>query len=567
MGTRVLSLWLPYLAIDRIRHEGAAGQRNLPRAICLDDEESQPLVALCPRAEQAGLQPGMTSAEAVRRVPGLMVTHADPTRDRQFLATCVSWCERYTPFVAVDRSIPDQSHAALWLDIGSSAHLSGGEASLLAGLLGQLRKNGLTAKAAIADHPGSAWAACRFGGEEQRILPVNGARVALAPWPIAALRLEKADCDKLKSAGFDRIEHLYALPRRAISARFGDHVATRLDQALGLVDEPIAANTPLPAQQAQMIFAEPITDSDGLPPLIERLLHQLCIGLEAAGLGARRLTLALYRVDNSTITCSVGVDRPSRDLHRLSALVGDRFDDVDLGFGLERAILDAVEIEPLLSESIRWRGLGTAADEDGPDLARDRPKRPERAERWKHRERRERPERHMRWDRWQDPDLERASQPPLPAFLRAGRIETPTLQAAGGQAATALALPREEIEQPALRETPPRPLRLLRQPEPIEAIAPLPDEPPVLFRWRQQLHKVIGARGPETVAPDWWRLPEAERSPSSREPAERDGGGAPARAYFAVEDSEGVRFWLFREGRYDSAPGRLPRWFLHGVFG
>jgi protein ImuB len=117
-----------------------------------------------------------------------------------------------------------------------------------------------------------------------------------------------------------------------------------------------------------------------------------------------------------------------------------------------------------------------------------------------------------------------------------------------------------------LAETAPRPLRLLRQPEPIEAIASLPGEPPVLFRWRQRLHKVVGARGPETVAPDWWCPPETERRHASRAHGRSERSAPPARDYFAVEDSEGARFWLFREGRYDDASTPLPRWFLHGVF-
>ena len=522
------------------------GQSGRPRATFLDAEEGQPINALCERAEKAGLLPGMDREEALRRVPGLLVHPSDPESEDRLLRTCMSWCETYTPFVAVDRRAPGWKGVSLWLDIGSSAHLSGGEASLLARLLGRFRKEGLTAKAAIADHPGSAWAACRFGGDEQRILPPNGARVALAPWPMAALRLEKTDCERLGSAGLDRIEHLYALPRHALAARFGDHVATRLDQALGLIDEPIARDAPRPAQQAMMMFAEPITSPEALPPLIERLLRQLCIGLEAAGLGARRLTLALYRVDNSTVTCSVGSDRPSRDVDRLSALVGDRFDDIDLGFGLERAILDAVEIEPLLSEDIRWRGLGTAADEPLPDVAwRERPV-----------PRAERPGLH---------DVG-PSRSPIPPFLASTPVRRPSPQIPGGQLATAIALSPEEIRQPVLHEAPPPPLRLLRRPEPIEAIASLPDEPPVLFRWRQRLHKVVSARGPETVTPDRWHLPEAER-PSSPRGDERQTAVDPVvRDYFAVEDEEGARFWLFREGRYDNLSETLPSWFLHGVF-
>ncbi len=88
----------------------------------------------------------------------------------------------------------------------------------------------------------------------------------------------------------------------------------------------------------------------------------------------------------------------------------------------------------------------------------------------------------------------------------------------------------------------------------------------MLFRWRQGLHKVVGAQGPETVAPDWWHIPDADRrltSGEDRSSARRD---PPARDYFAVEDSEGARFWLFREECPDDASSPLPRWFLHGVF-
>jgi protein ImuB len=100
---------------------------------------------------------------------------------------------------------------------------------------------------------------------------------------------------------------------------------------------------------------------------------------------------------------------------------------------------------------------------------------------------------------------------------------------------------------------PSRPLRLLARPEPIDAVAPLPDEPPVLFRWRRALHKVAAVRGPERLAPEWWREPGTDPATATRD-------------YFAVEDTEGGRFWLFREGLY-LAGAAMPRWYLHGLFG
>jgi protein ImuB len=103
-------------------------------------------------------------------------------------------------------------------------------------------------------------------------------------------------------------------------------------------------------------------------------------------------------------------------------------------------------------------------------------------------------------------------------------------------------------------EVPARPLRLLARPEPIEAVAPVPDEPPVLFRWRRALHKVAKVRGPERLAPEWWRAPEVDPAAATRD-------------YFAVEDTEGGRFWLFREGLYMAGTAAMPRWYLHGLFG
>ena len=36
------------------------------------------------------------------------------------------------------------------------------------------------------------------------------------------------------------------------------------------------------------------------------------------------------------------------------------------------------------------------------------------------------------------------------------------------------------------------------------------------------------------------------------------------RDYYRVEDKEGGRYWVYREGFY--RPGLAPRWYLHGMF-
>ena len=92
----------------------------------------------------------------------------------------------------------------------------------------------------------------------------------------------------------------------------------------------------------------------------------------------------------------------------------------------------------------------------------------------------------------------------------------------------------------------PRPLQLLRSPEPVDVTAPIPDYPPMLFRYKGRLHKIIKADGPERIEQEWW-LQEGQH-----------------RDYYYVEDEDGKRYWLFRSGHYDDSDYK---WYLHGFFG
>jgi protein ImuB len=94
-----------------------------------------------------------------------------------------------------------------------------------------------------------------------------------------------------------------------------------------------------------------------------------------------------------------------------------------------------------------------------------------------------------------------------------------------------------------------RPLRLFAMPERIEAIAEVPEGPPIRFRWRSVLHRVTKVEGPERIADHWWAKQTVRNT----------------RDYFRIEDSDGHRYWLFREGLYGSETN-APKWFLHGLF-
>ena len=112
-------------------------------------------------------------------------------------------------------------------------------------------------------------------------------------------------------------------------------------------------------------------------------------------------------------------------------------------------------------------------------------------------------------------------------------------------------------------------------------MAPVPDDPPVMFRWRKQVFRVAQADGPERLAPEWWAEgfdgfggiggtdATADEGGTDDDVIGGSAGASPIqdniRDYYRVEDGSGRRFWVYREGVY--RPGAQPHWYVHGVFG
>ncbi|MFB0872588.1 MULTISPECIES: DUF6504 family protein [unclassified Sphingobium] len=109
------------------------------------------------------------------------------------------------------------------------------------------------------------------------------------------------------------------------------------------------------------------------------------------------------------------------------------------------------------------------------------------------------------------------------------------------------------LDEPACWPRWKRPVRMLRRPEHLtHVVALLPDHPPRRFTWRGQAYRVTAGDGPERIHGEWWRT-------DSELWAVRD--------YFRVEVESGERFWLFRRGDgVEPETGDLS-WYIHGMFG
>ncbi|HEX6375227.1 MAG TPA: DUF6504 family protein [Allosphingosinicella sp.] len=457
------------------------------------------IAAASPEARALGLHPGMAVAQARALVPGLDIGDADPAADAAWLTRLALFAaRRWTPRAAV--SPPD----GLFLDLTGVAHLFGGEDRICRRILAFCERAGFAARIAVAGTPGAAHALARFGGGG--LCCSGGEAAALAPLPLAALRVEAPVLAAARRLGLETVGDLLPLPRGPLQRRFGKTLLARLDQALGRAAEPLDPVVPEEPPSAALRFAEPIATAEAIETAVEILLGQLVETLRKDALGVRRLILLADRVDGAVQRIAIGTSRPTRDPGHLRRLLWATIATIEPGFGLDALRLVAGRVEPLAPEQLSG---GKAPD----DLA-------------------------LLVDR-------------LAGRLGARRLYRST--------AVESDVPERSVRRvgpfdPALAWPKwPRPVRLLSPPERVEnVVALLPDLPPRRFTWRGRAYRVALADGPERIHGEWWkRTSEAE--------AVRD--------YFQVEDEEGARFWLYRRGDgVDRRTGDLS-WYLHGVFG
>ena len=366
---RVMYLWLQRWPIDRRRlsrrENSGAPAEEIAFATVVDAAGRRLLAAVNPAAAVAGLAPGMPLADALSFLPGLATAAAQPAEDAAALRRLAEWCGRYSPWTAPDGT------DGVRVEITGSAHLWGGEKALAADLMARLDRRQIATRIAIADTLGAAWATARFAemGRGAVILPPEDCRAALAPLPVEALRLDPAAAQGLRRVGLKRIGDLYAMPRDALTSRFGESVARRLDQAQGDLPEPLSPLGETPTRRVRLSFAEPIADPADLVRAAERLVADLIPRLAREGIGARRLDLAFHRVDGRVERIRLGTARPSRDPRHLAALFKERLDTVDPGLGIEDVILATFAVEPLPAEQIGLPGHTADPHPNPPPLA------------------------------------------------------------------------------------------------------------------------------------------------------------------------------------------------------
>jgi protein ImuB len=503
---RILALWLPRLPTDRLSRKS---QFSAPLVVSHKTGNALYVYALEARAQKLGLYKGQPLANARAMVQPLAILPADEKADATLLDHIADWCDRFTPLVTLD--VPD----GLLLDITGAAHLFGGERAMLATVTSLIAKQGFAVRGAIA---GTSLAAHALARHASGTITAPGAEAAaIAPLSITALDVDDKTLRALRHAGLKTIGMVAERQASELAERFGKRFVTRLNVLLGAEEQPLQPRRPLPDLMAEQRFAEPITHEDSIAASLLSLAGSLSAIMERSATGARLLQAAFFRTDGKVERIEVRSGAPLRDPKIMLRLLRQKLDaladPLDPGFGF-----DLIRLEVPLAEETNPVTVSFDSNENA------------------------RRQIAFLVDR-------------LAARFGETRVQRFVPQDTHIPEASAVAVPAQDRDfdgtwglkrRPC--DPPRRPLRLLEKPEEVSAVmASVPDGPPSRFRWRQCLHEVARAEGPERIAMEWWKKHGLTRD------------------YFRIETKDGQRFWLYRDGLYKEK-GFADRWYLQGIF-
>ncbi|MEZ6015584.1 MAG: DNA polymerase Y family protein [Planctomycetota bacterium] len=465
----------------------------------------------CPSAASRGVRVGLTvdEARALLAPAQPWIEEHRPDRDARALAALGQWALRFSPTVALD------PEGGLVLDIAGFERLAGDEERHARRILEGVSRLGLRARAAVADTLGAAWACARYGPRSPLVIASGAEERALAPLPLEALRLAPAIVDGLREVSVARIDDLARLDRARLAARFGGDVLLRLDQALGRAYETITPLRPEEPPEVERVFEGPVQQLEAVLITVEKLLHDLCVTLGAAGLGVTELAVELVASDRAPGALpervTVGLGRASANPRHLWNVARPRVERMQLGFGVEcvRVIARRTARLPLQQasaferqnlehgfsqrrlERVLDRALGELVDVLVGRLGAEAVRAP------------------------------RAVETHVPERAYRSRPVT--------QSDDPLARVRAGAARPTAA---PRPSLLFARPEPITLNDLAVGQ---CFRWRQLELELMDILGPERIARPWWE-------------ARNDDTADVHRDYYRVRTRCGRRLWLFARG-------------------
>ena len=193
----------------------------------------------------------------------------------------------------------DVAQDVVWVDVGGSAHLHGGERELAQALAARVRELGHACEVALADGPRIAAAVARFLPKRRNhpkgpwVVPEGKGRSAVRILPIAALGLDDAENRWLKDLGLHTCGDLQKVSRSALGVRLGARAHDVMQLLDGEDPSPLVAFHPMEVLEERFEFEWGVHATQALLFVMKALCTRLSSRLMGRHMGAIRLEIVL----------------------------------------------------------------------------------------------------------------------------------------------------------------------------------------------------------------------------------------------------------------------------------
>lgn len=577
---RVLCVWFPDFPMQRLHCQ----QPELRAKACVLFRESgnrASVVMACRQAQQRGVVAGTPLAEAQALLESACFLPLDAVADEEALRGLAHLCDRYSPLIGIEPfGEPHQSTSScLLLEIGSCAHLFGGESHLARQLIMEFSRQGYFAHVGIAETVGAAWGLACYGHRVRAGRTGAQAAPFLTALPMEALRLPDKLLETLAEFDLRTVGQLADLPRESLPSRFGQLLTDRLDQMYGRQDELLAPVSPPEPVWASWTAEDSCCEAKHAGLICEDLLVEILNQLESRSEGLLRLLILFKSESAEPRPLEIGFLRPADSVKHIMGLIDLKLETEPIPEWLAGIEMQAVVIAPMrvqqqsLFEMVpRLAGKNQASDTNqlidrlSARLGNQAVVRPRLLAEY-------RPEYAVGTEPLTTQAAKTQSTTTQPTRAQSTKNQSTKTQSTAIRATMAETVPARPAQVhsvssgstklPAAQVSSiagessgvgwpaggggrfgtfsARPLFLLPEPERIHVVVPASATDPAIIHWNGNRFRVRYFTRSERISTDWWRE-----------------GGMVRRKYYQAETETGSRFWLFHD------PSGT--WFLHGLF-
>jgi protein ImuB len=353
-----LAIHLPMFSLE-VFARGDAARRPLAVSEVLRGARR---IRVCNRAAvEGGVDAAMSVGAALAILPALSVLPRNEGTEQSALEGLALWAGQFTSQISLEPS------AGLLLEVRGSLRLFGGMGVLSGRIQEGLEALGYQPMIAVAPTPAGAMLLARAGREGMaRNRQELRSMISALPLQRLPLPLPPAHLRALLGMGLKRTGELLRLPREGLARRLGPEFIGYLERMLGEAPDPRPLFDPPARFRSRLELPAEVESTGALLFAARRLILELAGFLTARQAGTQTLEWLLDHGGGEGSRFRLGLASPERDAGRITELLRERLQRLELKAPVREIGLSVEQLQPLAHRPLAlFAGSDAEGEEDG----------------------------------------------------------------------------------------------------------------------------------------------------------------------------------------------------------